>query len=68
MNYEREKKNTQTFLSFIFRIMCPERERERGVDSCLKKFTSPGDVHQFSKKIFLYRIAAAEILLYTMPT
>ena len=47
--------------------MCPERERERG-GFLPKKFTSPGDVHQFSKKIFLYRIAAAEILLYTMPT
>ena len=29
VNYEREKKNPQTFLSFIFRIMCPGRERER---------------------------------------
>ena len=29
VNYEREKKNPQTFLSFIFRIMCPERERDR---------------------------------------
>ena len=66
VNYEREKKNPQTFLSFIFRIMCPETDREGGF--LPKKFTSPGDVHQFSKKIFLYRIAAAEILLYTMPT